>query len=35
MKYYTAEELVEIDVAGYAALEEVEIDEEGTADENE
>ena len=35
MKHYTAEELVEIDVAGYAALEEAEIDEEGTADENE
>lgn len=35
MKHYTAEELVEIDVAGYAALEADEIDEEDTADEDE
>ncbi len=35
MKHYTAEELVEIDVAGYAALEADEIDEEGTVNEDE
>ena len=35
MKQYTAEELVEIDVAGYAALEAEEIDEEGTVNEDE